>query len=86
MLEKEIIISNATGLHARPAAKLVEVCGPFSSSIFLDFNGKKINAKSIINVMTSGVASGSEVTLRVEGEDEEEAFKAVVDYLDNLPD
>ena len=86
MLEEKVVIANATGLHARPAAKLVETCNPFKSSVTLLAGEKQVNAKSIMSVLMGSIGTGTEVTVRVEGEDEETAFAAVSEYLHNLPD
>ena len=86
MREETIVISNTTGLHARPAAKLVEASSKFSSAITITAGEKRIDAKSILNVLSAGVNSGTEVVLSVSGDDEDEAFAAVSDYLHHLPD
>lgn len=86
MYEETICIANATGLHARPASKLVEVCSKYKSAIELHVGEKAVNAKSIMSVLTAGVGSGTEVTLKVSGEDEGAASLAVSEYLHNLPD
>lgn len=86
MREEMILIANMTGLHARPAAKLVEVSSKFTSSVELIAGEKTVNAKSILTVLSSGINAGAEVELKVAGEDEDEAFAAVSEYLHNLPD
>lgn len=83
MLEGDLKIVNRLGLHARAAAKLVRLAGSFKSRIELyraDRN-VKANAKSILSVLTLGAAIGTELTLRAEGEDEAEAFNAIVEIF-----
>jgi phosphocarrier protein HPr len=82
MSEKEIIISNKLGLHARAAAKLVQLCARFSSPVFLHCKGKEINGKSILGVMMLAAGKGTTVTLRAEGPDAEEAVTAVAELFD----
>ncbi|SDH35002.1 phosphocarrier protein [Alteribacillus persepolensis] len=77
MQEKTFTITNDTGIHARPATQLVNKAGQFSSDITLEHNGKSVNLKSIMGVMSLGVGKGAEVTIKAEGPDEEEAMKAV---------
>lgn len=79
MLEGEITVVNRLGLHARAAAKLVRVAGTFKSRIELFRADRNVeaNAKSILSVLTLGAAIGTELTLRVDGDDETEAFSAI---------
>ncbi|MDX6152056.1 MULTISPECIES: phosphocarrier protein HPr [Marinococcus] len=77
MQEKTFTITNETGIHARPATQLVNKAGQFSSDISLEYNGKSVNLKSIMGVMSLGVGKGSEVTVKIEGNDEEDAMEAV---------
>lgn len=86
MFEKEIVINNKTGLHARPASELVELCGKFESEIILLSDEEEINAKSIISVLSGGVYQGTKLKLQVEGSDEETAGPQIVHLLENLPD
>ncbi|MFZ4450593.1 phosphocarrier protein HPr [Salibacterium aidingense] len=77
MKEQTYTITNDTGIHARPATQLVNKAGQFSSEITLEYNGKSVNLKSIMGVMSLGVGKDSEVTIRIEGADEEEAAQAI---------
>jgi phosphocarrier protein len=78
MIKKEVEIKNRTGLHTRPAAMLVKLASKFKSDFFIEKNGVEINGKSIIGVMSLAAEQGSKLVLRFEGEDEEEAAKAIV--------
>ena len=77
MKEEKLIISNELGLHARPAAMLVKLAGGFDASVELEVNGITVNAKSIMGVLMLGATQGTEVTIRTDGDDEEEAMKQV---------
>jgi phosphocarrier protein HPr len=82
MVQREIVISNKLGLHARAAAKLVQVCARFASPVFLLCKNKEINGKSILGVMMLAAGKGTPLTLRAEGIDAEEAIIAVADLFD----
>lgn len=78
MAEQTMKITAADGVHARPATALVQVAGKFQSEVNLEYNGKSVNMKSIMGVMSLGIPSGAEVKFSAEGSDEEEAVEAVV--------
>ena len=80
-IEREIEIINKLGLHARAAAKLVNLASRYSSEIELEHNGENVNAKSIMGLMMLAAGHGSTVKLSVNGEDCEEATQAVVDLF-----
>jgi phosphocarrier protein HPr len=82
MAQKEIVISNKLGLHARAAAKLVQLCARFSSPVFLHCKGKEINGKSILGVMMLAAGKGTPLTLKAEGSDAEAAVAAVAELFD----
>lgn len=86
MFEKKLIVNNTTGLHARPASILVQVCSKFESDTRLLVKDATINAKSIISILSCGINQGTEVTLQVEGKDEEEAGKAITELINGLTD
>ncbi|MFB5662919.1 phosphocarrier protein HPr [Alteribacillus sp. HJP-4] len=81
MEQKTFTITNDTGIHARPATQLVNKAGQFASDITLEYNGKSVNLKSIMGVMSLGVGKGSDVTIKVEGSDEKEAMAAVEEVV-----
>ena len=86
MIEKNVIIKNETGLHARPAASLVQFVKKFDYSIEIILDNKVADAKSIFNVMSLGISKGMEITLRVDGENEEKTLGEVVNFIENLAD
>jgi phosphocarrier protein HPr len=77
MVEREITIMNKLGLHARPAAQLVQTASKFESEIKLKRKNLEVNAKSIMGVMMLAAELGSRITITAEGPDEWEAVEAV---------
>lgn len=84
MINKEVTVKCATGLHARPATLLVRKAGEFKSDISLEFNGKKANAKSLIGVLSLGVTRNAAVSVSALGDDEVLAVEQVVRLLAGL--
>ncbi|EIM02376.1 MULTISPECIES: HPr family phosphocarrier protein [Rhodanobacter] len=78
MLEKEIVITNRLGLHARASAKLVQLVQGFKATVHLVSKGREVNAQSIMGVMMLAAGLGSPLTVRADGPDEEAALAAVV--------
>lgn len=83
MLNKEVKIINKLGLHARASAKLVELANKFKSNIWLDKDGKKANAKSIMIVMMLAASYGSSLTITIDGADEADALIAIEELINN---
>ncbi|WP_394185006.1 HPr family phosphocarrier protein [Metabacillus halosaccharovorans] len=81
MVEKQVEVNLKTGLQARPAALFVQEANRFASDIFLEKDGKKVNAKSIMGLMSLAVSSGAEINLIVEGSDEQEAVEALEKFV-----
>ena len=81
MLVEELQIINKLGLHARAAAKLVKLSSGFSSSIEIEKAGQRVNSKSIMGVMMLAASCGSNVTLTIEGDDEQEAMDALTELI-----
>ena len=77
MVEKTFTITDPAGMHARPASALVGSLSKFQSDITLGFNGKQVNLKSILGVMSLGVPSGSQVQIAADGADEAEAMETI---------
>lgn len=78
MIEKIITVTNKLGLHARPSAKVVQTAAQFKSEISLSKGTMTINAKSMLGVMALAAEFGSNLILRVEGEDEKDAAREIV--------
>lgn len=83
MLETEVVVMNRAGLHTRPAASLVKLSSKFNADVFLERDGFQINAKSIIGVMTLAAEQGCKLILKVDGDDEQEANKELVEFFAN---
>ena len=81
MKKQVVTIEIASGLEARPVAMLVQVASQYESEIYLMRDNKKVNAKSIMGMMTLGLDTGDSIEVSTNGNDEEAAMKAVVDYL-----
>jgi phosphocarrier protein len=78
MTTETITIVNRAGIHARPAALLVQTTKDYKCTIHFEKGNDRINAKSIMGIITLGAAYGSEIKIIAEGEDEEAAVKALV--------
>lgn len=81
MVTKKITIKIPTGLEARPVALLVQVASQYDSNIYVECEDKKVNAKSIMGMMSLGLAAGEEVTVSAHGDDEELAMENIEKYL-----
>jgi phosphocarrier protein len=83
MIEKSIRIVNKLGLHARPAALFVKTAGKFKSEVWVRKDDLEVNGKSIMGVMMLAAECGSDIVLRIEGEDEQNTWDALVDLILN---
>jgi len=81
MYQEKAVVKNAEGLHARPASVFVSKAKEFESAITIETSEKKVNAKSIVFVLSLGAGQGTEINIQAEGPDEEKAVKALVDLL-----
>ncbi len=81
MIEKTLPITNKLGLHARAAAKLSHLANTFNSEIFLIYHGEKVNAKSLLGILTLAASVGNEIVIQVEGQDEEKAINALTNLF-----
>ncbi len=83
MMKKEMQIQLAGGLEARPVAMLVQVASQYDSTIYIEAEGKRVNAKSIMGMMSLGMDSGETVTVSADGEDEAAAIEGIEKFLSN---
>lgn len=81
MVKKTVTVELASGLEARPVAMLVQVASQYESSIYVEIESKKVNAKSIMGMMTLGLAAGEQVTISADGADENQAVTDIEKYL-----
>ena len=82
MLERDIVVSNKLGLHARASAKLVQLVQGFKSTVWLISKGREVNAQSIMGVMMLAAGIGTPLVVRADGPDEASAIDAVVALFD----
>jgi phosphocarrier protein HPr len=80
---KKVTILNSMGLHARPAAQFVKVASKFKSDVYLSKNNREVNGKSIMGVMMLAAEVGSELTITVDGRDQDRAIEALVELVNN---
>ena len=81
MASKDFHIVAETGIHARPATILVQAASKFASDVTLSYEGKSVNLKSIMGVMSLGVGQNANVTITASGDDEKEALDAVAETM-----
>lgn len=81
MIEKSITIQLSGGLEARPIAMLVQVASQHESSVYIEAEGKKVNAKSIMGMMSLALGIGEAVKVTADGSDEKEAMRDIEEYL-----
>jgi phosphocarrier protein len=80
ILKRKVVVQNEVGLHARPAKNLVSELNKYSSEVYIEKDGYRVNAKSIIGVLTLAAVKGTELLVTAEGEDAEEVLD-VVEHL-----
>lgn len=83
MYKAEAVIKNETGLHARPAGLFIKEASKFKSDIKVIKEGKEYVAKSILGILSMGAFKGDTITIVAEGNDEEQAVKALVELIDS---
>lgn len=83
MIKIEVEIINKLGLHARASTKLTQTASQFTSDIWIERNGRRVNAKSIMGVMMLAAAKGSNITVEAAGADETQAIEALLALINN---
>ncbi len=83
MVSQKITVTNPSGIHARPASVLVKTTSKCESNVFIIANGKKIVAKSILNIMAAAIKTGTEIEVQCDGENEVEDLKTVVELIES---
>lgn len=83
MTRRDLKLSNRLGLHARAASKLVQTASGFDAHVWLEFEGRRVNAKSIMGVLLLAAPVGSELVLEADGDDEQDAVEAIGKLVDN---
>jgi len=77
MIEKDVVIKNRAGIHARPASLLVQTASRFGSQVFLEKDGERVNGKSIMGIITLGATYNTPIKIIADGGDEREAVAAI---------
>lgn len=83
MVSKEFVIKNEMGVHMRPANMIVTAMTTFSSDAFIIYDGKRINAKSIMNIMAAGIRCGSKICVECDGVDEATALNKMSELINS---
>lgn len=84
MAKQTVTITNPTGLHARPAAEFTKVAAALDCEVYLEKEGKRVNAKSILGLLTLAIGQGSVIEIITEGSDEVEGLAKLVELVENL--
>ena len=84
MIKKPITINLSTGLEARPVAQLVQVASQFNSEIYVEIGKKRVNAKSIMGMMSLGFGNGDALEIEANGPDEEVAVEEMKNYIESV--
>ena len=83
MISKNVTITNSVGLHARPATFFIQKANDYKSSIWVEKGDHRVNAKSLLGVLSLGIVKDTEITLIADGSDEQEALKGLENLLEN---
>lgn len=83
MISKEVVINNQVGLHARPATFFIQKANEFKSSIWVEKDERRVNAKSLLGVLSLGIVKGTAITLIADGADEDEAIATLAELIDS---
>ena len=79
----QVVITNASGLHARPATFFIQKANCYKSTILIEKDDRKVNAKSLLGVLSLGIAKGMTVTLTADGQDEDMALSGLVSLINS---
>lgn len=83
MISKEVVINNQVGLHARPATFFIQKANEFKSSIWVEKEDRRVNAKSLLGVLSLGIVKGTTISIIADGADEEEAIETLSQLIDS---
>ncbi len=82
MISRDVTIKNSVGLHARPATFFIQKANSFRSSIWVEREDRRVNAKSLLGVLSLGIVKGMTITLIADGNDENEALDGLAELID----
>jgi len=83
MITKEVVINNQVGLHARPATFFIQKANEFKSSIWIEKDDRRVNAKSLLGVLSLGIVKGTAINIIADGADEADALKTLSELIDS---
>ncbi len=83
MITRDVTIKNSVGLHARPATFFIQKANSFKSSIWVEKDDRRVNAKSLLGVLSLGIVKGMSITLIADGTDESEALEGLATLIDS---
>ena len=83
MFVKEVMVKNQVGLHARPATFFIQKANEFKSSIWIEKEERRVNAKSLLGILSLGIVGGTGIKVIADGADEKAAVEALVDLVDS---
>ena len=83
MITKEVVINNQVGLHARPATFFIQKANEFKSSIWVEKEERRVNAKSLLGVLSLGIVKGTTINIIAEGADEDAAIATLAELIDS---
>lgn len=83
MVSNEVTVQNSVGLHARPATFFIQRANEFKSSIWVEKDERRVNAKSLLGVLSLGIVKGTKINIVADGSDQEEAVNALVALIES---
>ena len=83
MITKEVVINNQVGLHARPATFFIQKANEFKSSIWVEKEERRVNAKSLLGVLSLGIVKGTTINILADGADEDAAIATLAELIDS---
>ena len=84
MYMKEVVVQNQVGLHARPATFFIQKANEYKSSIWVEKDSRRVNAKSLLGVLSLGITKGITITIIAEGSDEEQAVSDLIELISSI--
>lgn len=82
MIQRDVTITNNSGLHARPATFFIQKANTYRSSVWVVKDDRKVSAKSLLGVLSIGIAKGMTITLQADGEDEQAAIEGLIELIE----
>ena len=86
MYSQTVTVNNSVGLHARPATFFIQKANEFKCSVWVEFGTRRINAKSLLGILSLGIIKGTDISVIADGADEEAAVTALIDLVKKLED